>query len=301
MTEIHSMCRARSTRRGLRSLSEMATAARLAQVPAMWAKAAYPSLKPLAAWMEDLVQRIKFVQEWVDGGPPPAYWISGFYFPQAFLTGTLQNYARKYTVAIDKVSFDFSVLDKEVKDLYEKPADGCYVYGLFLEGASWDAAKGCIVESRPKELYVTFPVLWLHPKVDRPLPEKKVYSCPVYKTLTRAGTLSTTGHSTNFVLAVELPSDEPCSGTFSRRVHRSDATESVCPGEGRRLGTAALSGHFVCAGTWRHSRSTGSSARSLSSARSTTRSYLTGKCFRRLLERAAPRGRRARRHVCCLA
>jgi len=197
-------------------LDAMATSLFSNQVPATWAKAAYPSLKPLASWMEDLVQRIAFVQIWIDGGPPPAYWISGFFFPQAFLTGTLQNYARKYQVAIDTVSFGFEVLDVDPATNTKGPEDGCYIHGFFLEGASWDANAKVLVEAKPKELYMQFPMIWLDPQVDRPLPTSGVYSCPAYKTLTRAGTLSTTGHSTNFVLMCELPSSEPCTGIFSK-------------------------------------------------------------------------------------
>ena len=32
---------------------------------------AYPSLKPLASWVKDLVERIQFIQRWIDQGIPP--------------------------------------------------------------------------------------------------------------------------------------------------------------------------------------------------------------------------------------
>ena len=70
---------------------------------------AYPSLKPLAAWMSDLVTRIDFISNWIDRGIPSVFWISGFFFPQAFLTGTLQNFARRAVVSIDTITFDFKV------------------------------------------------------------------------------------------------------------------------------------------------------------------------------------------------
>lgn len=60
-------------------------------------------------WVSDLNARVKFLYSWINGGIPPVFWISGFYFPQAFLTGTLQNFARKYVVSIDTINFSFKV------------------------------------------------------------------------------------------------------------------------------------------------------------------------------------------------
>jgi len=59
---------------------------------------AYPSRKPLASWINDLVDRLAFMQKWVDEGAPTSFWISGFYFTQSFLSGVLQNYSRKVFV-----------------------------------------------------------------------------------------------------------------------------------------------------------------------------------------------------------
>eukprot|EP00741_Cyanophora_paradoxa_P012299 tig00000169_g11885.t1 len=189
------------------------------QVPAMWQEKGYPSMKPLAAWVSDLIERLAFVQRWIDHGTPPAFWISGFFFPQAFLTGTLQNFARKYKRPIDTVSFDFRVMSGMAPDqIAERPADGCYIHGLFLEGARWDHDSAALGESRPKELYTPLPPVWLLPTPNRKKPAEGIYNCPVYKILTRAGTLSTTGHSTNYVLALELPSSHPESHWIKRGV-----------------------------------------------------------------------------------
>ena len=51
-------------------------------VPEMWANAAYPSLKPLGSWVQDLVFRCAFVDSWIQHGQPKSFWMSGFFFPQ---------------------------------------------------------------------------------------------------------------------------------------------------------------------------------------------------------------------------
>ena len=175
------------------------------QVPESWNDVGFLSLKPLSAWFVELKERIKFLNEWILNGTPNIFWISGFFFPQAFVTGTLQNYARKHVIPIDHLSFDFIVKDDlTLEEIKEKPADGCYIYGLWLEGARWDKKEHSLAWSFPKDLYTAMPVMHLLPVENRVAPTTGIYYCPVYKVLSRRGTLSTTGHSTNFVLFIEL-------------------------------------------------------------------------------------------------
>jgi len=103
---------------------------------------------------------------------------------------------------------------------FQKPGDGAYIRGLFMEGARWDVKAHVIGESLPRELFIAMPYVHLNPKLRTDVPQVEgipeqytgslhgtahVYMCPVYKTSFRQGTLSTTGHSTNFVMFIRIP------------------------------------------------------------------------------------------------
>nr|XP_006813236.1 PREDICTED: dynein heavy chain 6, axonemal [Saccoglossus kowalevskii] len=223
-------------------------------VPDMWANAAYPSLKPLGGWVKDLVLRIGFIHHWITHGLPKSFWLSGFYFPQGFLTGTLQNHARKYDQPIDALSFKFNMLtqyrdqgevalqqehlafgetadvDKQKKTKgtekdrpsssfstveceidrnIPSPSDGVLVHGLFVDAGRWDDETMLLADALPGEMNPPLPIMHMEPMMNFEPDASSTYKCPLYKTGARAGVLSTTGHSTNFVVAVYLPSDKP--------------------------------------------------------------------------------------------
>nr|XP_012230662.1 PREDICTED: dynein heavy chain 1, axonemal-like [Linepithema humile] len=183
------------------------------KIPANWQSKSYPSLKSLAAWFHDLKKKIKFISDWRDHGIPSAFWMPSFYFPQALLTGTLQNFARKHIVSIDTIDFSYKVLSSKPM---QRPSNGCVIYDLFLEGCRWDGKY--LAESFPKQLFTQMPPIFLLPEVDHAILPYGIYICPLYKTIERTGTLSTTGHSTNFVLAMEIPTDKSQSHWIKRGV-----------------------------------------------------------------------------------
>jgi len=79
---------------------------------------------------------------------------------------------------------------------------------MYLEGCKWDYNSHKLTDSDPKKLFVELPILHFVPEAERAEPDKGIYFMPIYKVLSRTGTLSTTGHSTNFVMKLEVPTDE---------------------------------------------------------------------------------------------
>ncbi|KAL7998900.1 putative AAA+ ATPase domain, dynein heavy chain region D6 P-loop domain-containing protein [Plasmopara halstedii] len=179
------------------------------RVPQIWMSLSFASLKPLASWVHDLLDRVTFFRHWLKHGEPIIFRLNVFFFPQGFLTGTLQNYARKYQTAIDSLAFTFTVLDiKNVQELNQSPTDGVYIDGLWLQGAKWSTTHGLLEDAIPGEMFAPMSIVHFLPTTSTST-EKSMYACPVYKTSVRQGTLSTTGISTNYVIAVHLPSHKP--------------------------------------------------------------------------------------------
>jgi dynein heavy chain, axonemal len=213
------------------------------QVPELWSQVGYLSLKPLGSFMEDLLRRVHFMRRWAEAGLPPSFWLSGVFFPQGFVTALLQARSRALRVPIDSLQLRFRALTPgegaRVMAAVEEhatgggssaavaalePVVGAYVHGLYVEGCGWDHQRGGLVESAPGALTAELPVIHFEAvTVDEavttaaaaaatsPSPSS-MYVCPLYKVRTRAGTLSTTGVSTNYVTRLTLPSLDGVSG-----------------------------------------------------------------------------------------
>jgi len=178
------------------------------QLPGIWEKVSFATLKTLGSWVRDLIFRTDFIRVWLENGEPASFPLPVFFFPQGFMTASLQTFARKYMESIDTLSFEFQVLREEPVELTVGPEDGVYCHGLYLEGARFDRGSWLLCDSEPGKMFDLLPVIHFKPAVlHKQFPG--TYNCPVYKTAVRKGVLSTTGMSTNFVVPIELPTDEP--------------------------------------------------------------------------------------------
>ena len=167
-------------------LDEIVGCVVLGKIPPSWNKC-FPSLKPLANWLRDLMTRVTSLREWGEGDYPIVYWMSGFSYPTGFLTAILQTTARANAVSVDMLSWEFTTMPTQVKDISKAPKEGAYIHGMFLEGAAWDMENMCLEDQRPMELIVSMPVVHFRPVEVKKKVVKGIYSCPVYMYPIRTG------------------------------------------------------------------------------------------------------------------
>ncbi|XP_023388715.1 dynein heavy chain 5, axonemal [Pteropus vampyrus] len=151
-----------------------------ARIPAQWKKVSWVS-STLGFWFTELIERNCQFTSWVFNDRPHCFWMTGFFNPQGFLTAMRQEITR----ANKGWALDNMVLCNEVTkwmkdDISAPPAEGVYVYGLYLEGAGWDKRNMKLIESKPKVLFELMPVIRIYAE-NNTLRDPRFYSCPIYK------------------------------------------------------------------------------------------------------------------------
>ncbi|XP_077982678.1 dynein axonemal heavy chain 5-like [Glandiceps talaboti] len=156
-----------------------------ARIPAKWKKISWVS-STLGFWFTELIERETQFRSWCFEGRPNTFWMTGFFNPQGFLTAMRQEVTRAHKGwALDSVVLANDVTRFMRDDITTPPAEGVYVYGLFLEGAGWDRRRSCLIEPKVKVLFETLPVIHIFAINSTAGRDQRMYQCPVYKKPTR--------------------------------------------------------------------------------------------------------------------
>lgn len=156
------------------------------KVPVSWLSA-YPSMKPLASWTPDLIDRIEQLNVWGFQGIPKCFWLGGLTYPTSMLTAMLQASARKNQVSVDALSFDFVVQSGEESSITALPKEGAYIRSMMLEGAKWDVNTMTLGDADTMQLIAPMPIVHFKPVAKKKASSDGLYSCPLYLYPVRTG------------------------------------------------------------------------------------------------------------------
>eukprot|EP00727_Mastigamoeba_balamuthi_P006867 m51a1_g2800 putative dynein heavy chain axonemal (4501) ;mRNA; f:77561-92205 len=191
-------------------LEAMQNSLLMGALPRAWRELAPPTLKTLADWLVQFQLRHAQYKAWTTS-EPVVMWLAGLHVPQAYLTSLIQTAGRKMGWSLDKTALMTVVTRvRDPSTIKDKPELGCFISGIFLEGASWDGERGILAPQRPKELVTDMPVVQLVPVESHKKKSHGKFRTPVYVTparRNRAGEglvfeadLSTDQHPSHWVL-----------------------------------------------------------------------------------------------------
>ncbi|XP_056647538.1 dynein axonemal heavy chain 10 [Diorhabda sublineata] len=182
------------------------------QLPTSWRKLAPATCKNLSGWLEHFEHRQSQYFNWSTTGEPTVLWISGLHIPETYLAALVQIACRLHNWPLDRSTLYTYVTEHvDPTDVVLRPQQGnCLVFGLYLEGASWDIENNCLKRSAPKVLIERLPVLGVVPIESYRLKLQNTFKTPVYTTSLRRNAmgvglvfeadLRTTQHISHWVL-----------------------------------------------------------------------------------------------------
>nr|CCC47395.1 putative dynein heavy chain, fragment [Trypanosoma vivax Y486] len=167
-------------------LDDLATSLHNGQLPSSWARYAPATRKKLVRWLAHFHRRCSQYVEWATNGEPKCVWLSGLMVPESYISALVQVTCRRYKWPLDRSSVVMTVSRfQKPEDVQERPKDGAYVCGLFIEGARWDANKRCLAPQVKKVLTSEMPVMEIIPTELSKLKSVSVLKTPVYVTSNR--------------------------------------------------------------------------------------------------------------------
>ena len=130
-------------------------------------------------------------------------WIPGIANPKAMLNSILQEHVRSAkdsNIKIDQLEIQYQVTKiQDAKSIKDAPKTGIYLYGCFLEGATWDPQSSKLTASKEPS-NKAFPVIHAFPAMKSPVKKKKnIFLAPMYNSDDRSASA--------FIDYIPLPTD----------------------------------------------------------------------------------------------
>lgn len=192
-------------------LETLAEALYNGQLPSLWSRWAPQTEKALGSWMEAFVLRHVQYEKWVQNGEPIVMWLSGLHVPETYLAALIQTACRRRGWPLDKATLSTRITQiSNPEEIQERPETGCYVHGLFLEGASWDLERCELCPAESKQQITSMPIIHLVPIQSLDSEPRGSFRTPVYVTQDRRNVmgqghvfdaeLNTSQHESHWIL-----------------------------------------------------------------------------------------------------
>lgn len=207
LTMQRSLDAAEAAVRGTQALSsdidELLTDISCDRIPLKWAAHWGATKRPLAAWLQLVLEASKQLTRWsMELLTPKLINLSTFFVPIAVFGAVLQEASIRTGEALDYMGIVLEVTKRLPHQIDLHAREGCYIHGPSLEGAAWDSLGQTLTEATVKDGAV-LPVLLVRAAAFAKMDRSDTYACPLYQTTDRG--------SASYVTTLHLRTKQPAS------------------------------------------------------------------------------------------